>query len=134
MGNKENIWVECLLRGGVPPLKKLSVLPLRLTLLHIFTRIWRQHWKKVILSPWAFREYDLTKKTIIKTKTVKMTFREYLQRVNLETLTFYRDKDIWNTLQCFLNTFVIFLIRPIIQIYMRCTVAESIFKKSTSKL
>ena len=21
-GNKENIWVECLLRGGVPPLKK----------------------------------------------------------------------------------------------------------------
>ena len=31
------------LSGGVPPLKKLSVLPLRLTLLHIFTRIWRQH-------------------------------------------------------------------------------------------
>ena len=36
-GNKENIWVECLLRGGVSPLKKLSVLPLPLTHLHIFT-------------------------------------------------------------------------------------------------
>ena len=73
------------------------------------------------------RKHNLTnKKTVTNTKT----FREYLQRVNLETLTFYRDKDIWNTLQCFLNTFAIFLIRPSIQIYIRCTVAESILKTS----
>ena len=42
-GNKENIWVECLLSGIVPPLKKMSVLPLPVTHLYIFTRIWRQH-------------------------------------------------------------------------------------------
>ena len=85
-----------------------------------------------IFRPGTFWENDLTKKTIIKTKTMKMTysFREYLQRANLETLTFYKYKDIWNTLRCILNPFVIFLPHPIIQIYMRCTVAESILKTS----
>ena len=65
-----------------------------------------------IFRPGTFWENDLTKKTIIKTKTMKMTysFREYLQRANLETLTFYkdkdRDKDIWITLRCILNPFL----------------------------
>ena len=34
-GNQRNMWIECFLSGGV--LKKLSVLPLPLTHLHIFT-------------------------------------------------------------------------------------------------
>ena len=36
-GNQKNMGLECFLSGGVPPLKKLSVLPLPVTHLHIFT-------------------------------------------------------------------------------------------------
>ena len=53
--------------------------------------------KNVIFSHGTLWEYALTKKTMKMT----CTFREYLQRAILETLTFdkdkNRDKDIWKT-------------------------------------
>ena len=95
------MWVECFFKWRRPTSEKIVRTTASSDASSYFYPNLETTLKKVILSPWAFREYDLTKKTIIKTKTVKMTFREYLQRVNLETLTFYRDKDIWNTLRCF---------------------------------
>ena len=91
------MWVECFFKWRRPTSEKI-VRPTAScdTSLYFYLNL-ETTLKNVIFSHGTLWEYALTKKTMKMT----CTFREYLQRAILETLTFdkdkNRDKDIWKT-------------------------------------